>query len=502
MSEMLIKDISDRLTAIGQAIPDEAKLRTMISEQLSLLAQDEEFTRKMRFGGGGQERKLVGSKYARWGLSIGDVEFLYDLMESMRGQRMVNRNGIYEGPSEELRNTMGAISEAAYLSEAQVRDMDKKALDDMFPKLPISWFQGGDRALATRGAFELTEAYQRAIRAMDTAETGYGLQLVGAQYVGDLWTGGRRESRVMSLFDMFEMLAPTVYLPVEVDIPEMLFVAESTTSGASAYTSVKTGSNRVQVDAKKFAIRQLWSGEMDEDSIIPFVPFLNRQAMLSLAHYGDSVELNGDTTNAGTGNINLDDADPADTKHYLAMDGLRHAGIVDNTGNKKDLAGPLTVKALMDAKGRMIDATYLMDWGHPTAADDLVYITDPYTGDQLCQLDEVVNQFENRNMPILTGQVATVLGHPVVGSMAMSKTEADGKVSTTAGNNIKGQVCTVNRRGFKTGWRRRVRTETLRITGTDQTEVVHSLRFGFGRFTPTGAASGIEAADVIYDISL
>jgi len=31
---------------------------------------------------------------------------------------------------------------------------------------------------------------------------------------------------------------------------------------------------------------------------------------------------------------------------------------------------------------------------------------------------------------------------------------------------------------------------------------VYSLRLGMGRYTPTGAASGIEAADVIYNITL
>jgi hypothetical protein len=33
-----------------------------------------------------------------------------------------------------------------------------------------------------------------------------------------------------------------------------------------------------------------------------------------------------DTTNAATGNVNLDDADPADTSYYLGADGLRRPG--------------------------------------------------------------------------------------------------------------------------------------------------------------------------------
>ena len=75
-------------------------------------------------------------------------------------------------------------------------------------------------------------------------------------------------------------------------------------------------------------------------------------------------------------------------------------------------------------------------------------------------------------------------------------------MSTTGGNNVKGQVSAFNRRGFKVGWRRQVQVETERLPGRDQTRLVYSLRMGFGRFTPTGAASGIEAAAVAYDISL
>ena len=497
--EGLLKDLNERMTALGSAVED-GKLRSMVETQFNLLVQDEKFARKMRFGGG--EKKLVGTKYARWGLNVQDIEFLFDLQESLRGQKRVSHAGVYEGPSETLRATFNAISEAVYMPMDEVKAMDQRALDDMFPRIPLAYFRGQDLDHAKRGAWELTEAYQRAVRAMDSAESGYGSQLIGAGYVSDLWEAARGESRIFGLLDTFEMRNPTEYLPVEVDFPEMLWAAESTTYNATNYTTSKTGSQRVQVDAKKFVIHQMWSGELEEDSIIPFIPFLRRQQQLSIAYYSDSLVLNGDTTNAGTGNINLDDADPADTKHYLAFDGIRHAGIVDNTGNSKDVAAAVSLSMLRDSKGRMIDATNKVDWGHPNDPNDLVYVCDPETGDRIAVLDEIVKYKQLQGQPLLNGEVARALGHPVISSIAMSKTEADGKVSTTASNNVKGQVVGFNRRGFKAGWRRRVKTESERLPATDQTRIVLSLRLGMGRFTPSGAASGIEAADVMYDISL
>lgn len=494
-------------SAVSTATSDE-RLRELIGEAVthtvSSLADDAEFVRKIRFGGAA-DAQLVGTKYARWGLSISDVEYLHDLMSAQAGKpRSAARGGgVHPGPSEELTRTFEAISAARYLPMDQVRAMDRTAIDDLFPRIPLAEFHGPDRQLARAGKFELTTAYRDAIRAMDTAESGFGSQLIGAQYVGELWEAPRKLGRIFPLIDTFEMAHPTAYLPVEVDIPEMLFVAENTANNSSEYTTVKTGSQRVQVDAKKFVIHQMWSGEMEEDSIIPFIPFLRRQAALSVAHYADSLVLNGDTTNAATGNINLDDADPADTKHYLAFDGIRHVAIVDNTGNASDLAGAVSLTGLNNLRGLMIDTTRLVDWGHPVDASDLVYVADPFTADKIALIDEylTVDKY-GPQATILNGEAGRVLGHSLVSSIAMSKTEADGKVSTTGSNNIKGQVALFNRRGFKAGWRRRVMVETERLPARDQTRIVYSMRLGFGRFSPTGAASGIEAAAVAYNISL
>lgn len=470
--------------------PDEAQLREWFTAWVAELPNDDAFVRKMRFGNAeSANESLIGSKFSRHNLDASDVEWLYDIQASLKGQKKVNE-GFYSGPSEELERAFKAVSDAYYVPQEEIRRIDQRAIDDLYPRLP-------------KESARYRKARSDAQRAMDTAESGYGQQLVGAQYVGDLWEAARPDSRVFGLIDTFEMSAPTAYLPVEVDVPEMLFVSESTANNSPNYATVKTGSNRVSVSASKFVIHQMWSGEMEEDSIVPFVPFLRRQAALGIAHYSDSLVLNGDNTNAGTGNINLDDADPADTKHYLAFDGIRHAAIVDNVANAKDAAGVVSVNLLRDLRGLMLDSARIVDWGHPTNSDDLVFVSDPETADRIQLLDEVLNwKLYNNRGSILNGEVGRIIGHPVISSMAVSKTEADFKVSNTGSNNTKGQVVAFNRRGFKVGWRRRIRVETERLPGSDQSRVVYSMRLGFGRFTPTGAASGIEAAAVLGNISL
>jgi HK97 family phage major capsid protein len=460
----------------------DGQISRLVGEVLDGMLKDEsnELIRKIRFGR--QVPELVGTKYGRLGWTPADVEFCYDLLRAAKESGRSKR-----GPSDELERTFKAVTEGRYMETALVRGDGHRQLEDMW------------RA----GRFPSRVDYERAVRAMDTAESGFGSQLIGAQYVSELWTGAQAKSRVFALINSFTMTDPTAYLPVEADLPELLFVSESTASNSSNYTTTKTGSNRVQVDAKKFVIHQMWSGEMEEDSIIPYIPFLRAQASRSLGHYYDSLVLNGDTTNAGTGNINLDDADPADTKHYLAFDGIRHAGIVDNTSNKADIAGALALSHFKAQFGRMLSTTYKHDWGHPDDPSDLIYVADPETADAISFFDEclTVDKF-GPGATILTGQVGKLLNHPVISSIDVSKTEADGKVSTTGSNNVKGQVVTFNRNGCVVGNRRNVMVETERLPATDQTRIVYSLRAGFGRFTPTGAASGIEWADVLYDISL
>lgn len=476
--ETMIADLTQRFDSLNQPMT-EAQIRALVNESLSGLADDKEFVRKMRFGA--SDTALIGSKFARYGLSPADLEFAYDLMMSRKSRGL-------SGPSEELTTAFRTLSDAQYMSEDEIKRIDRQAIDELYPRITK----------------HNQRQYEAVLRAMDTAESGYGSQLIGAQYVGDLWTGARADARIFNQIRTFEMTAPTAYLPVEADIPEMLLVAESTANNSSNYTTTKTGSNRIQVTAKKFVIHQMWSGEMEEDSIIPFVPFLREQLARSLAFYSDSAVLNGDTTNAATGNINSDDEDPADTKHFLAFDGIRHAALVDNTANDLDVAGAVSLDTLRELRKLLIDRTYLHDWGHPTNPADLLIVADPETADNIAAIDELISaRIHNGGRDLLNGEVSAWLGHPVIASIASPLTEADGKVSyDTPSNNVKGQINMFNRNGLVAGWRRRVKLETERLPATDQDRIVASLRMGLGRFAPTGAASGIEWAATGFNITV
>ncbi|KKN23764.1 hypothetical protein LCGC14_0901560, partial [marine sediment metagenome] len=341
------------------------------------------------------------------------------------------------------------------------------------------------------------------VRAMDTAESGFGSQLIGNQYVSTLWAGAKVQSRIFDLVPQFTMTHPTAFLPVGADPPVMSFVTEKQTATiGEGYTTTKTGSNRVQVDAKKFLIRQIWSEEMDEDSIIPFLPFLTDMAQRSIAEYSDRAVLNGDTETGGTGNINKDDGAPGSTQYYLAFNGLRRVGLVDNTGNGTNHSNAsITWDALIDLRKLMLDATYFNDWGHPNNPADLVYLVNPALGDELVKLDEVISMDKyGSNATVLTGELANVARHPVTTTIGMALTESDGFVNDSPSQNRSTAVL-FNRNGFTIGMRRSLKIAAEPIIESDQAQIVYSLRMGLGRFTHTGAASGIEAAAVLFNVA-
>lgn len=338
-------------------------------------------------------------------------------------------------------------------------------------------------------------------RAMDAQETGYGLELIGAQYISDMWQAARNMDTLVADIRAIPMTAPTVYVPIDGNIPEMLFVGESTSESATNYTTSKTASNRVTMTAKKFTIQQIWSGELEEDSIVAFTPFLREMLNMSAALHLGSAYLNGDTTNAGIGNINSDDADPTDTKHYLAWDGIRHYWLVDATGQGVNQAANLDPKNINVIRGRLNggdddvdDLIKNINWGRNPRELRLVMDWDTYMA--LLDADKVttVDKY-GPGATTITGELGSFAGIPIITPSYASKTEADGKASTTEASNTKGQITLFNPRGFLGGVRRGTALYFDRIQRTDQFLFELYTRRAFTRF-------GGNVAAGIYNITI
>lgn len=338
-----------------------------------------------------------------------------------------------------------------------------------------------NQILVTGGASPSTELQ----KALDTVTADEGADFVATALATEIWATIHLDAKIAPLFTFLEMPTDPYKLPVDSTLPEMFYVGESIVYNASDFPESAPATGYKQLDAKKFVIHCMYSGELDEDSIIPVLPFIRTQLVTSALHGIDNVLLNGDTVGTATGNINLDDQEPESTKNYLAMDGFRKLALVTNSANSSNDASIAT----LTAAGYNLLRGLMVNWGINPA--DLAFIVDVGTYLKTVPLTEVktVDQY-GAQATILMGELAKIFGIPIIVSEEMKKTEADGKVCKTAGSNTKGQICLVNRRGWLGGWRRKLKIETERIIATDQYRIVGTLRFALINFDTEVSAVG------------
>src|SRR5690348_12624125 len=85
-----------------------------------------------------------------------------------------------------------------------------------------------------------------------------------------------------------EMPTNPYEVPIESGDPTVFYVPETTDAAQLVPTSAspiplsKAGSGKVQMNAKKLALRLSWSSELNEDSIVPIVANYRRQAVRAM----------------------------------------------------------------------------------------------------------------------------------------------------------------------------------------------------------------------------
>ncbi len=95
----------------------------------------------------------------------------------------------------------------------------------------------------------------------------------------------------------------------------------------------------------------------------------------------------------------------------------------------------------------------------------------------------------------MTGQIGYMDGAPVVVSAEMGLTEADGKASTTSGNNVKGTALCVYRPGWFVGYRRRIAVNVDYLPYYDSYQLTATVRLAFVNFDN-------DVASALYNVTV
>jgi Arc/MetJ family transcription regulator len=349
-------------------------------------------------------------------------------------------------------------------------------------------------AMKAAGLSTDKETVEAAIKAAtdpmySTLSTG-GSDWVGTAYSNEIWRIIREQRKIVAKIP--SVVIPdgfsSEYFPVESTDPTWYKVAEATASDATllvpaaTITASQAVTARKQMTVAKMGARVLYTGELVEDSLIPFADQLKLQLQISGGEMLEHVVIDGDTATGATTNINCIGGTPVATDLYLLLDGLRKFGLVTNTGNSRSASGGLAINDF-------IETLWLMGPAGLAAADpsNCAFIVDPNVLKAASLLPEVLTKDVSTAATLENGWLTGIWGIPVFPSWFMHyrsttnprKANTSGKVDTTTqANNTTGAIVGVRFDQWKLGYKRKMTVEVNRIANADSYEVVALMRWG------------------------
>lgn len=317
----------------------------------------------------------------------------------------------------------------------------------------------------------VSEDLREVTKLMTSTGTGIGDEYVPTGMATQLWNDMFAASRVVA--DL-----PTQPMPTDpFDVP--LGLARPTwRKGAqgNASTAVNATTAKSTLTSTEQIVEIDWTYNLDEDAVVAMMPSLRQMLSSSGGEQMDAFALNADSTDAATGNINLDDANPDSDSYYLSagQDGIRHLWLVDNTaqgnsGGGDALADADLVAGLNDLGKYGLDVQNVRIVPGIQAYFAMLGLTNVATVDKYGPAATIV-----------TGELMRYRGVPVIPSASQPLAEADGKLSTTSASNTLGTISLYNRNMWAVGFRRGLTIEVDRDIKTRQLIMVVSFRIAVG----------------------
>ena len=319
------------------------------------------------------------------------------------------------------------------------------------------------------------QAWEQSVqRAMDSTTAGAGDELVGREEARQLWADVNVETAVASLFETVTMPSNPFDIPLQLgDVNWYPGTANVAVSSTNLSTAKQT------LTAYELVGMVPWAYELDEDAVIAMMAEVRATLLRNSAQVLDDIVLNADTSL--TGNINHDGtaltATTAGHAHYLVgFDGLVHLPLVDNTAMRNDHNAAVSADMFNELRRKL--------GKYGLRPSELAFVTDVNTFIAVQSITEfqTVDKL-GPNATLLTGQLGSVEGVPVVVSEQMALADADGKV-TAAGNVAStGRLLLVNRTQWRKGFKRELLIETERDVQRRQNVMVVSMRVAFAERT-------------------
>lgn len=359
------------------------------------------------------------------------------------------------------------------------------------------------RRVGIVGSSAMKMAGIKADEIMQQDLTGFGDEWVGVGYSQAIWERIRETTFVADKLPSFEVPPghESWKIPLEGADPTFYKVAEATDTAASGWPNATVPSSRMATGVgtltlAKMGARVLWSGEMEEDSLIPFVAQLRMQLVKAGAEQFEHAIIDGDTATGATTNINDIGGTPGANDLYLLFNGFRKSPLVTTTDNSRD-GGTLTIEDYL-ATVKLMGASGI----NALQKSGVSFIVDVNTYWKTLELEEVRTKDVFSQPTIENGDLVGLWGYALYRSAFMHYMDSDrlanaaGKVDQdTVSNNSKGAILAVRWDQWLLGYRRRMTLETTRIARADTTEIVALMRAGLTQ-------RDTEASAITYNITI
>lgn len=480
-----LKERDDQIAAEAAAKEAEAKkIDDAVQNALKLQAREFAKSRRLPVAGGtpdAPERAPTQAHFADTrkydGLGVDDMAFLAGILDSARRD---NRSG-------------GGISETALKALALKIAEDKTELGEEARR---------DLKAAGIDPADVTNA-AKANELDYTTQAGFGDEWVGVEYSRRLWAKIRAGSAVVAKIPSVEVPqgSESIAIPLEGADPIWYKVAQTTGTNAttglpdSTVATSKLGTDQRLLTVGKMGARVVYTGEMEEDSLIPWVAQLRTQMETSGAENLEAVAIDGDTDASATTNINDIGGTPGGTEAFLTFNGFRKLALITNSANSRSAAGAI-------ADTDFIETVKLMGVAGLNAMDKTKtsFIVDANVNWKILSLTAVKTRDVFLNATIENGVLSAIWGYPIMASYfmhslsAVRKANSAGKVDQdTTANNTLGAVLAVRWDQWLLGYKRRMTIKIQDIPGSDASQIVAFVRAGL-------AYRDTEAAAISYNV--
>ncbi len=336
----------------------------------------------------------------------------------------------------------------------------------------------------------------------------YGDEWVGQTYSRDLWEKIRLQANVAARIPsvVVPQGSESIIIPVDGAAPTFYKVAQATAQDSNpgpitrTVTTSKKGTAQKTLSVVKMGASTYYTGELEEDSLIPWAAELRSDMQKEGAEVLDSICIDGDTELSITTNINDIAGTPAGTESFLLFDGFRKSALVTTTANSRD-GGAFEINDFLET-------LKLMGIAGKNAVDIKMtaFIVDLWTHWKALELAQVLTQDVFANPTIKEGKLIEVFGREIIASANMHRANQDatyglkansaGKLDlNTPANNTKGAILGVRWDQWRLGFKRMMTFETVRVPSADATEITALMRVGM-------IQRDTEASAISYNLSI